>query len=57
MCKSIEDMMREAFEEGERKRTINIAKRMLDAGKYTLEEIVDIAGLPLEEIKTLKTNL
>lgn len=61
MCKVMEDMRREAFEEGqiegERKRTINIAKKMLADSTLTLEKIAEYAGLSLEEIRKLKTNL
>lgn len=57
MCKVMEDMRREAFEEGERKSTINIAKKMLADSTLTLEKIAEYAGLSLEEIRKLKTNL
>uniref|UniRef100_UPI0025B6719C hypothetical protein n=1 Tax=uncultured Escherichia sp. TaxID=237777 RepID=UPI0025B6719C len=30
-----------------------VALRMLEAGKYALEEIVTISGLPLDEVKNL----
>jgi len=32
------------------------ARRMLAAGKYALEEIVNISGLSLEEVKQLKAD-
>ena len=52
MCKVIEDMRNQ-----ERKETIQaVALRMLKAGKYALEEIADISGLPLDEVKALSTN-
>lgn len=65
MCKVMEDMRREAFEEGQiegerkgqRKSAINIAKKMLADSTLTLEKIAEYAGLPLEEIRKLKTNL
>ena len=33
-----------------------VALRMLVAGKYALEEIVNISGLSLEEVKQLKVD-
>ncbi len=49
MCKPIEEMRVQ-----ERKETmIEIALRMLKTGKYTLEEIANISGISLEEVKTL----
>ena len=49
MCKAMEDMRKT-----ERMETaIQIAKRMLDSGKLTYEEIAEFAGLTLEEVKAL----
>lgn len=49
MCKAMEDMRKT-----ERMETaIQIAKRMLDSGKLTYEEIAEFAGLTLEEVKDL----
>lgn len=57
MCKAMEDMrnesLKEGMEEGRKEATKAMALRMLVAGKYTLEEIADISGLPLEEVKQL----
>lgn len=56
MCKVIEDMRKEEREEAtavEKKRTV---LRMLEAGKYALEEMVSISGLPLDEVKKLQTG-
>lgn len=33
-----------------------VALRMLAAGKYAIEEIVNISGLSLEEVKQLKAD-
>ena len=52
MCKIIEDMRKEEREEGMR----TSALRMLKAGKYALEEIVNISGLPLDEVKRLQAK-
>jgi len=52
MCKVIEDMRTQ-----ERKETmVEIAQRMLEAGRYALEEIVSISGLSLDEVKKLKAR-
>ncbi len=56
MCKVIEDMRREEREEGIREGMRTVALRMLEAGKYALEEIVSISGLPLDEVKKLQTG-
>lgn len=65
MCKMIEDMRNEAFNEGEeegRKKGIKegrenqireTALNMLAKGKYHIEEIADILGMPLDEVKKL----
>lgn len=65
MCKMIEDMRNEAFNEGEeegRKKGIKegrenqireTAINMLAKGKYHIEEIADILGMPLDEVKKL----
>lgn len=61
MCKVIEDMRREEREEGLRegiqKGMKSAALRMLEAGKYALEEIAEISGLPLDEVKELQGSL
>ncbi len=60
MCKIMEDMRNESLKEGIKKGIKEgmkeTALRMLDAGKYALEEIVNISGLSLEEIKRLKVE-
>lgn len=43
MCKVMEDMRKDSLKE--------VALRMLAAGKYALEEIANISGLSLEEVK------
>jgi len=58
MCKVIEDMRREEREEGRqegRQENMNaIARRMLTAGRYALEEIAEISGLSLDEVRKLQ---
>ncbi len=52
MCRAMEDMRNQTLKEGMRE----VALRMLAAGKYALEEIVNISGLSLEEVKQLKAD-
>lgn len=48
----IEEGMRQGMQQGQKITAI----RMLKSGRYTLEEIADISGLSLKEIKTLEEN-
>ncbi len=52
MCQAMEDMRNQTLKEGMKE----VALRMLAAGKYALEEIVNISGLSLEEVKQLKAD-
>ena len=52
----MEDMRNESLKEGIQEEKKMTVLRMLAAGKYTLEEIVHISGLPLEEVKKLKAD-
>jgi len=52
MCRAMEDMRNQTLKEGMKE----VARRMLAAGKYALEEIVNISGLSLEEVKQLKAD-
>ena len=52
MCQAMEDMRNQTLKEGMRE----VALRMLAAGKYALEEIVNISGLSLEEVTQLKAD-
>lgn len=56
MCRAMEDMRNESLQEGIREGMKATARRMLAAGKYALEEIVNISGLSLEEVKQLKAD-
>ncbi len=64
MCKAMEDMRNESIKAGikegrkegrkeEKKQTV---LRMLELGKYALEEVATISGLPLDEVKKLQTK-
>lgn len=52
MCRAMEDMRNQTLKEG----MTEVALRMLAAGKYALEEIVTISGLPLDEVRQLNAN-
>ena len=60
VCRIMEDMRNESLKEGLQKGIKEgmkeAALRMLDAGKYALEEIADISGLSLEEVSQLKAE-
>lgn len=53
MCKAMEDMRNESLKEGMKKNKQETALRMLAAGKYGLEEIALVVGLPLDEVREL----
>ena len=56
MCKVMEDMRIQERKETRRETMMEIALRMLEAGRYALEEIVSISGLSLDEVKNLQTS-
>lgn len=49
MCKAMEEMRKEAVH----KNTVELALKMLTRGRDSLEEIAEMTGLPLEEIRKL----
>ncbi|MBR2088777.1 MAG: hypothetical protein IJ906_16960, partial [Oscillospiraceae bacterium] len=53
MCKAIEQIRSDSVQEGELNRAYQIAKRMLERGKNTVEEIAEDTGLPIETIREL----
>ena len=53
MCKAIEDMWKDANKEGERDANLATAKKLLQLGKLSLEEIADSTQLPIEEVAEL----
>ena len=57
MCQIMEEMRTESLNKGIRQGAVNSAKRMIEAGKYALEEIVNISGLSLEEVEKLQMHL
>ncbi|MBO5093904.1 MAG: Rpn family recombination-promoting nuclease/putative transposase [Lachnospiraceae bacterium] len=52
MCKVMEDMRNQTLKEG----MMEVALRMLKAGKYALDEIASISGLSLDEVKKLNAD-
>ena len=68
MCKVLEDMRNESLQEGIRigrqegfqearqENMLATAKRMLNLGKYALDEIAQITDLSLDEVKTLQAS-
>ncbi|MCI8351377.1 MAG: hypothetical protein HFJ86_09490 [Oscillospiraceae bacterium] len=56
MCKILEDLRNESLKEGAKGAKNETALRMLKAGKYTLEEIAEMAVLPLDEVKRLQAG-
>ncbi len=56
MCKILEDMRNESEKRGEERRMKKTALCMLEDGRFTLEEIVKISGLPLDGVKKLKAE-
>lgn len=60
MCRAMEEMRieswQEGVEEGRKEGRKDTALRMLKAGKYTLDEIAEMSGLSLEEVKALDVN-
>ena len=60
MCKVMEDMrnqsLQEGIKQGVKQGITSTVLRMLASGKYALEEIAEISGLTLDEVKALQTE-
>lgn len=56
MCKVIEDMRNESLQEGIKEGMKTAALRMLEAGKYTIDEIASVSGLSIDEVKKFSAN-
>ena len=56
MCKTMEDMRNEAAREADKARMVRTARRMLNSGKYTYEDIADILEISVDEVKALTEN-
>ena len=50
------ESLQEGIREGKKEGLKAAALRMLKAGKYTLDEIVSISGLSLNEVRELSVN-
>ena len=56
MCKVMEDMRNESLKEGMKEEKKLTVLRMLEAGKYALEEISKISGLPIDEVEKMQAG-
>ena len=56
MCKAMEDMRNEAAREADKASMVKIARRMLNFGQYTYEDITDVLEVSVDEVKTLTEN-
>ena len=56
MSKIIEDMRLQSYREGQQETKKATALRMLEVGKYSLDEISAISGLSLDEVKELSAG-
>lgn len=54
MQKGMQKGIQEGMQRGEERRSIQLVHDMLAAGKYALEEIAALSGLPISEIKRLQ---
>lgn len=57
MCQILEEMRNESMEEGRKAGIRETARRMLLTGKYSLEEITAVSGIPAEELRQIKMKL
>ena len=52
----LQEGRQEGLQEGKRETMLVTARKMLDLGKYALDEIAQIAGLSLDEVIKLQAN-
>lgn len=65
MCDALRELMKpemdeaidKAVTETENTTSKNVAKRMIRAGKYSDEDIVDVSGLTLSQVKVLREEM
>ena len=55
--KGLKAGIEQGLEQGERKKAVDTARRMLKTGKLSPEEIADITGLSVAEVKQLQKEL
>ncbi len=53
MCRAFEELRNESIITGKNERTIEVALKMLQLGKYTIEEIIEITGLTKDQVMEL----
>ena len=56
MCKVMEDMRNESLREGMREEKKLTVLRMLELGKYAMDEVAKISGLSLEEVESIQAE-
>ena len=56
MSRSLEEMRNEVAEKATHNNAVNTALRMLARGRDSIEEIAEITGLSLEEVRKLANN-
>ena len=56
MCKAMEEMRNQSAAEATLEHAKMVARRMLRAGRYALDEIAEMAGLSPDEVKKLQTG-
>ena len=53
MCRAFEELRNESIITGKNERTIEVALKMLQLGKYTIEDIIEITGLTKDQVMEL----
>lgn len=57
MCREYEKLLEEGEAKGRAEERIRIAKNMLAAGSYAIEEIAKLSNLPLDEVRRLQSGM
>ena len=57
MCQAWEEMREDAKETGERAGKLAFVRKMLEAGRYTVEEIAELSEFSVDEVKALAMEL
>ena len=53
----MKDIREESLAEGEAKQKLRVAKLMLAKGSYSLQEIIELSGLSIDDIEKLKNDM
>lgn len=56
MSSVVDEILTRGQREGRKEGKKEAARRMLSAGKYSLEEIINISGLSIDEVKQLQNE-